>query len=67
MTGEAIDGASLAFKQTLVEASLNAELTHHPGYAPGAEQPEAGSNQRNGFTAKTVLSAGPPPSTSRHG
>jgi putative transposase len=56
MTGEAINAAGIAFKQALIEASLNAELTHHLGYAPGAERPEAASNQRNGFTAKTVLS-----------
>ena len=55
MTGEAINAAGLAFKQALIEASLNAELTHHLGYAPGAERPEATTNQRNGVTAKTVL------------
>ena len=55
MTGEAINAAGHAFKQALIEASLNAELTHHLGYAPGAERPEAATNQRNGFTAKTVL------------
>src|ERR1700674_2645940 len=56
MTGEAINAAGIAFKQALIEASLNAALTHHLGYAPGVERPEAASNQRNGFTAKTVLS-----------
>jgi putative transposase len=55
MTGEAINAAGLAFKQALIEASLNAELTHHLGYAPGAERPEAVTNQRNGVTSKTVL------------
>ena len=55
MTPEAVNAASLAFKQALIEASLNAELTHHLGYAPGAERPEATNNQRNGFTSKTVL------------
>ena len=55
MTGEAINAAAIAFKQALVEASLNAELTHHLGYAPGAERPEATTNQRNGVSAKTVL------------
>jgi putative transposase len=48
MTGEAINAAG-------IEASLNAELTHHLGYAPGAERPESTTNQRNGVTAKTVL------------
>ncbi len=60
MTGEAINAASLAFKRALIEASLNAELTPHLGYAPDAEEsaaekPEAASNQRNGPTSKTVL------------
>jgi transposase-like protein len=56
MTGEAINAAGIAFKQALIEASLNAELTHHLGYAPGVERPESTTNQRNGVTAKTVLS-----------
>ena len=55
MTGEAINAAGIAFKQALIEASLNAELTHHLGYAPGSDRPEPTTNQRNGFTAKTVL------------
>jgi transposase-like protein len=55
MTGEAINAAGLAFKQALIEASLNAELSHHLGYLPGAEKPEAVSNHRNGVTSKTVL------------
>ena len=55
MSGEAINAAGLAFKQALIEATLNAELSHHLGYAPGAERPEATTNQRNGFTSKTVL------------
>ena len=55
MTGEAINAAGIAFKQALIEASLNAELSHHLGYQPGAEKPEASSNHRNGSTAKMVL------------
>ena len=53
--GEAINAAGIAFKQALIEASLNAELTHHLGSAPGAERAESPANQRNGVTAKTVL------------
>ena len=56
MTGEAINAAGIAFKQALIAASLNAELHHHLGYAPGGQRPEATTNQRNGFTSKTVLS-----------
>ena len=35
MTGEAINEAGIAFKKALIEASLNAELSHHLGYTPG--------------------------------
>jgi putative transposase len=57
MTGEAIETAGVAFKKALIEAALNAELDHHLGYAPGAERPEAVTNQRNGSTGKTVLTS----------
>jgi transposase-like protein len=55
MTGEAINEAGVAFKKALIEASLNAELSHHLGYESGTERPEPVSNHRNGSTAKTVL------------
>jgi putative transposase len=55
MTGEAINAAGIAFKKALIEASLNAELSHHLGYAPGSDKPEALVNHRNGSTSKTVL------------
>jgi putative transposase len=55
MTGEAINDAGIAFKKALIEASLNAELSHHLGYGPGADKPEPLTNHRNGSTAKTVL------------
>jgi transposase-like protein len=55
MTAEAVNATSLAFKQALIEASLDAELTHHLGYPAGGEKPPASANGRNGSTAKTVL------------
>ena len=55
MTGEAINEAGAAFKKALIEASLNAELSHHLGYEPGGENPVSGSNHRNGGTSKTIL------------
>jgi putative transposase len=55
LTGEAINAARLAFKQGLIEASPNGELSHHLGYAPGAERRAGTSNQGNGFTSNTVL------------
>jgi putative transposase len=55
MTGEAINDAGIAFKKALIEASLNAELSHHLGYAPGTDKPDQTTNHRHGSTAKTVL------------
>jgi putative transposase len=55
MTGEAINEAGIAFKKALIEASLNAELSHHLGYPPGSDKPEPLTNHRNGSTSKTVL------------
>jgi transposase-like protein len=55
MTAEAVNATSLAFKQALIEASLDAELTHHLGYPPGGEKPAASANERNGSTTKSVL------------
>jgi transposase-like protein len=55
MTGETINEAGLAFKKALVEAALEAELSHHLGYEAGGERPEQVANQRNGSMAKSVL------------
>ena len=55
MTGEAVNAASMAFKKALIERAMGAELGHHIGYAAGAAKPTVSSNQRNGSSAKTVL------------
>ena len=55
MTGEAVNAASVAFKKALIERALGAELGHHLGYPSGAAKPEPAANQRNGKSAKTVL------------
>ena len=55
MTGEAVNAASMAFKKALIERAMGAELGHHLGYAAGASKPETAANQRNGRSAKTVL------------
>ena len=55
MSADAVNAASKAFKKALIERCLGAELSHHLGYAPGAEKPEEASNHRNGTSAKTVL------------
>ncbi|QTQ30013.1 Transposase, mutator type [Aromatoleum bremense] len=55
MSAEAGNAASMAFKKALIERALGAELSHHLGYAPGAEKPGEVGNHRNGVTSKTVL------------
>ncbi len=45
----------MAFKKALIERALGAELSHHLGYSPGAAKPADKPNQRNGKSAKTVL------------
>ena len=42
-------------KKAILERALNAELTHHLGYAKGEDKPEGEDNHRNGTTPKTVL------------
>ena len=53
--GAAIDAAGVAFKKALIEAALNAELSHHLGYPPGSDKPDQVTNHRNGSTTKMVL------------
>jgi transposase-like protein len=56
MTGDAVNAATVAFKKALIERALGAEMSHHLGYPNGASKPEASAaNQRNGRSAKTVL------------
>src|SRR5512135_1195053 len=55
MSPEAVQAASMAFKKALIERALGGELSHHLGYPPGAARPEDAANQRNGASAKTVL------------
>ena len=55
MSAAEVNGMTMALKKALVERALGAELSHHLGYAPGAERPDAASNHRNGASAKTVL------------
>ena len=55
MSAEAVNAASMAFKKALIERALGAELTHHLGYATGADKPLDAKNHRNGASAKTVL------------
>lgn len=53
-TPEQLDAVFRRLKQRMVERVLEAELTAHLGYAPGAGRAPDG-NARNGTSAKTVL------------
>lgn len=55
MTAEQINATTLALKKALIERALGAELSYHLGYPPGSARPEDAANQRNGKSAKTVL------------
>lgn len=50
MSAQEINSVTMALKK-----ALGAELSHHLGYAPGAERPDAASNHHSGASAKTVL------------
>ena len=54
-TPEQMEDVFRDVKKALVERVLRAELTHHLGYADGAERPPGVRNARNGTTPKTVL------------
>jgi len=54
-TAEELEEAFGALKGAMVERILRAELTHHLGYAEGADRPAGMANARNGTTPKTVL------------
>jgi len=55
MTADQINATTMALKKALIERALGAELSHHLGYALGSTRPEEAANQRNGKSAKTVL------------
>jgi putative transposase len=60
LTGEAVNEAGVAFKKALIEAALEAELSHHLGYQPGTEKPAGQTNHRNGSGVKSVLTGDGP-------
>jgi putative transposase len=54
-TAEELEELFRQMKKSLMERVLQGELTHHLGYKPGDPKPEGQANQRNGHSAKTVL------------
>ncbi len=55
MTAEAVQDTFMLLKKAIIERALGAELGHHLGYSSGGLRPEQSTNQRNGSSAKTVL------------
>jgi len=55
MSAAGVESIFQQLKKALLERALNAELTHHLGYAKGEAPSEKGPNHRNGSSAKTVL------------
>src|SRR3954462_6560353 len=53
LTGEG--GLLAQLTKRLVEAALEGELTHHPGYGPHHAAGRNGENSRNGHRSKAVL------------
>jgi putative transposase len=49
------DGLLDQLKAALVERALEAEMTHHLGYAKGDPDGRNGANSRNGHTRKTII------------
>jgi putative transposase len=55
MSPEGVEALFQQLKKALLERALNAEMTHHLGYAKGEAPPDNSTNHRNGTSAKTVL------------
>ena len=60
MTAAQVNRTTLAFKKALIERALGGELSHHLGYAVGNDKPAGAANQRNGSSAKTVITGDGP-------
>jgi len=55
VTKEQFEDIFQNFKKAFIERALNAEMSHHLGYAAGQAKPENATNHRNGSSAKTVI------------
>jgi putative transposase len=44
-----------SLKKAVIERAMNAEMSQHLGYEAGQEKPVPQTNQRNGKSAKTVI------------
>lgn len=57
-TPEELNQFDRLLKKISVEAALNTEMPHHPGY--DKNQPKPGTNARNGYTQKNVITGDGP-------
>lgn len=55
VTKEQFEDIFQNFKKAFIERALGAEMSHHLGYGAGQAKPEGVANQRNGSSAKTVI------------
>jgi putative transposase len=55
MNAAGVEAIMVKLKKAVIERALNAEMSHHLGYASGEAKPEEATNHRNGSSGKTVL------------
>lgn len=55
VTKEQFEDIFQNFKKAFIERAMGAEMSQHLGYGPGQAKPEGFTNQRNGSSAKTVI------------
>jgi len=55
MSASEVQDLFLSFQKAVIERMMNAEMSQHLGYKPGADKPEGQTNERNGASPKTVL------------
>jgi len=55
VTKEQFEDIFQNFKKAFIERAMSAEMSQHLGYGPGQAKPEGVTNQRNGSSAKTVI------------
>jgi transposase-like protein len=55
LTPQAFGDLVTVFSKAVVERAMSGKLNQNLGYVPGADQPAGQANERNGTTAKTVI------------
>jgi putative transposase len=55
MTPSQVQDLMLAFNKAVIERAMGAEMNLHLGYRPGQPKPAEQPNERNGISAKTII------------